>query len=116
MLLQHKNIACIFRDTTAHTAIQSHRDGDGGPLLKTIKEDFGPFIKNMLFESKSPYVRAVDKVLIRLMKSGLINHWEEMHSLSVKKSYHRHMNIKYESTDLVIPLWSFPFVSCLRST
>ncbi|XP_033222650.1 uncharacterized protein LOC117176505 [Belonocnema kinseyi] len=104
MLLEHKNVACIFRDTTAHTAIQSYRDADGEPLMKTIKEDFGPSIKNMLFESKSPYVRAVDKVLIRLIQSGLINHWEEMHSPSVNKSYHRHINMKYESTDLVIPL------------
>ena len=104
MLLQHKNVSCIFRTSTAQLAIENNKDADGRPLMKMVKEDFGFFIKSMYFEPRSPYVRTVDKILLKLTKAGLMNHWEELHSSSFIKLNHWQRDEKYESTELVTPL------------
>lgn len=72
MLLDHKNVACINRDTMSQIYIQSHLDEDVQRLMQLVIETFGHCEKDIFFEKNSPFVRVADKILIRLLESGLI--------------------------------------------
>ena len=115
MLVQGKNVACIIRESTALIAIRKHRDANNDPVMKILKERVFLPPKVIYFEPNSPYVRQVDVIILRLIQSGLIYHWEKQSSAPSRKSNRWDIEEEIESVEVLVPLIFFITFGCTLS-
>jgi hypothetical protein len=75
-------------------------DNHGREHLKILQEDIGCF--NVLFPLRvnSPYVEMFNKVLVRLVEHGFIDHW---HSTFINKSEYRFMKVFFQRYSHQVP-------------
>ena len=115
MILQWKNVTCIMRELVAQMVIEKHRDYDGSPLMKIVKQRFLYAVKVIHFEPKSPYVRKIDTILERLIESGLIDYWEMKFLPNSRKISKNKAKEELQSISVLFPLVFFLAVGCALS-
>ena len=76
-LIAHKNVSCFIREYRAKWLIQKHRDGDGNPVMKIMKESILKFTEGYFMEAASPYANRFENVLTKFTESGLNIKWYE---------------------------------------
>ena len=75
-LLQERNLACITRSDFAEWMIENNRDRCGRPRMKILQDPLQTPLNTIVMEARSPYVQQFDKVLLRLVQSGIPNKWQ----------------------------------------
>ena len=77
LLLQGKNVTCVSFESESHFAILQNLDETGLPKMKILKESFVEAPKAMFFETNSPFVPEIERILGWFEQSGLRGKWNK---------------------------------------
>ena len=75
-LLNDKNRVCLARLDMAKWVLENNRDSHGRPSLQIVDESLVINPTALVLEARSPYVGRFEKVILRLVQSGLDEKWQ----------------------------------------
>ena len=84
--------------------LEKHKDANGYLLMKVVKQDLSSFFICVIFEKESPFVKAADKFLLKLLESDINNKWEKQFSSEEKATMKSIVEKEFASISVTIPL------------
>lgn len=80
LLLKYKNVSCILEISRAEYQLRNRRYKCGQPLVKFFNENFLTGSGKTLLGAGTPYSKSFDKVLQRLIESGISDKWMDLYT------------------------------------
>ncbi|KAJ9583702.1 hypothetical protein L9F63_021955 [Diploptera punctata] len=74
---KHQDIAALSRMSSAKLNVFSIRNSDGSPLLHIVEECPRLYFLAYIVRKGSPYLPAINKIVLRLIESGFMQQWTE---------------------------------------